>query len=414
MAQGLITLLSLYVVMAGASFLAGILPLALNLSSARLRLVSTIGMGVLVGTSLIVIIPEGVETLYSSNSAHSHKRSIQARSAAVHWSHASCVPKVENVVRQLDGSLHPIDGLGAPGPVIPEGIDIAPPKTPTEDGVISILEEPSQPAGSGQAEHEEEDKAHHAWIGVALMAGFILMFLIDKLPHYTTTSKPRTHTRHISLTNLGRRFNMTTQDRQEEEDTFLDTPQATSESADRSSATTIGLVIHAAADGIALGASSSTSNTGLSFIIFFAIMVHKAPAAFGLTSVLLKQGLSKRMARAHLVIFSLAAPAGAFLTFLLAGILSGGSTTRSAQNSQWWTGILLLFSAGTFLYVAMHAMQEITSPKHKEPHMNGVANGSIHEGREAAVAEDKPSISDLGAAVFGMILPLFLQVGHAH
>lgn len=413
MAQGLITLLSLCVVMAAASFLAGILPLALNLSSARLRLVSTIGMGVLVGTSLIVIIPEGVETLYSSNSAHSHKRSIQARSAAVQWSHAPSLPRLENAVRQFDGSLHPIEGLGAPGPVIPEGLDVPPPKTPTEPGVVGILETPAQPLVEHD-EQKEEDEAHHAWIGVALIAGFILMFLIDKIPQYTTSSKPQTHTRHISLTNLGRRFNMTTQDRQEEEDTFLETPQANTDPGDRSSATTIGLVIHAAADGIALGASSSTSNTGLSFIIFFAIMVHKAPAAFGLTSVLLKQGLSKRMARAHLVIFSLAAPAGAFLTFLLAGILSGGPTARTPQSSQWWTGILLLFSAGTFLYVAMHAMQEITSPKHKEPHMNGVANGSIHEGREAAVADDKPSISDLGAAVFGMILPLFLQVGHAH
>ena len=71
---------------------------------------------------------------------------------------------------------------------------------------------------------------------------------------------------------------------------------------------TTGLVIHAAADGIALGASSVTTHNDLSFIIFFAIMVHKAPAAFGLTSILLKQGISKRTARAHLLLFSFAAP----------------------------------------------------------------------------------------------------------
>lgn len=408
MAQGLFTLLSLCFVMAVASFLAGILPLALNLSTARLRLVSTIGMGVLVGTSLIVIIPEGVDTLYSSNTVHAHRKRAIARDVnGVQWTHAANLHVVE--VRADVG----IGDLSMPGPVIPDGLDLPPPKTPTEDGVVGIMGDKGQEDSHKQEEHEEEEEAHHAWIGIALITGFILMFLIDKLPQYTAVHRPQTHTRHISLTNLGRRFNLTTLDRQEESENFIESSPAQPEQSNRSFATTTGLVIHAAADGIALGASSSTSNTGLSFVIFFAIMVHKAPAAFGLTSVLLKQGLSKRMARAHLVIFSLAAPAGAFLTFVLVSLLGGG-LSRSPQNSQWWTGMLLLFSGGTFLYVAMHSMQEITSTKRQEPHMNGVPNGSISEGRESALPEDKASVSDLGAAVFGMILPLFLQVGHAH
>ena len=96
-----------------------------------------------------------------------------------------------------------------------------------------------------------------------------------------------------------------------------------------------------------MGASSSTSNTKLGFIIFFAIMIHKAPAAFGLTSVLLKQGLSKRAARGHLLVFSLAAPAGALGTWFLVALLGGGKL--DGEGGQWWTGMLLLFSAGTFL-----------------------------------------------------------------
>jgi zinc transporter 9 len=115
----------------------------------------------------------------------------------------------------------------------------------------------------------------------------------------------------------------------------------------RSLATTTGLVIHATADGIAMGASTSTSNQELGIIIFIAIMIHKMPAAFGLTSVLLKQGLSKRAARGHLIIFSLAAPFGALSTWLLVSIL-GGSHIEGATG-QFWTGMLLLFSGGTFL-----------------------------------------------------------------
>ena len=38
---------------------------------------------------------------------------------------------------------------------------------------------------------------------------------------------------------------------------------------------TLGLVIHAMADGIALGASSLSSSGGLGFVVFLAVIVHK-------------------------------------------------------------------------------------------------------------------------------------------
>ena len=53
-----------------------------------------------------------------------------------------------------------------------------------------------------------------------------------------------------------------------------------------------GLVVHAAADGIAMGAASLTDSSEIEFIIFMAIMLHKAPAAFGLTSFLLHEVLA--------------------------------------------------------------------------------------------------------------------------
>jgi solute carrier family 39 (zinc transporter), member 9 len=406
---GLFTLLSLSIVMAAASFLAGILPLSFTLSQSQLRLISTVGMGVLVGTSLIVIIPEGVDTLYSSATVSSvqHRRGLEVLGLSEPY---ALLPEYHQVApRGVDDPANPFD---VPGPVIPDSFN-HPPKTPTAPGIVGAL---STEDGDG---HEEDNGASehetpHAWVGIALIAGFILMYLIDKLPQYAGPSKRKTRTHHISLNNLGRRFNLTTSlDREEEADSFLEATQ-TEDSRNRGFATTTGLVIHAAADGIALGASSSTSHSGLSFIIFFAIMVHKAPAAFGLTSILLKQGLSKRAARGHLLLFSLAAPTGAILTWLLAHLV-GGYGGRTAQGTTWWTGILLLFSAGTFLYVAMHAMQE-TSRSHQESHTSGSgnANGYIEGARDTGPTESKPSLKDLGAACFGMILPLFLQIGHAH
>ena len=57
----------------GSSFLAGILPLSMPLTQSQLRLLSSIGVGILVGTSLIVIIPEGIEAIATTGmSTHSH------------------------------------------------------------------------------------------------------------------------------------------------------------------------------------------------------------------------------------------------------------------------------------------------------------------------------------------------------
>ncbi|RMZ74957.1 hypothetical protein DV737_g5581, partial [Chaetothyriales sp. CBS 132003] len=396
---GLVTLLALSAVMAIASFIAGMLPLSFSLSPSQLRLISSVGMGVLVGTSLIVIIPEGVETLAVAG----------PESARVWWT-PDVVPKM---ALPLGARANPFD---LPGPVIAEAIAAPPPPppTPTEPGVAGALAESAagaKPSGGGNGKEDHHGSSAHAWVGIALVAGFVTMYLIDKLPQYMGTRAARPPTHHIALNSLGRRFNLTTSlDRQEEADSFLD-HAPTAEGQGRGFATTTGLVIHAAADGIALGASSSTRHNDLSLIIFFAIMMHKAPAAFALTSLLLKQGLSKRAARAHLVLFSLAAPTGAIATWMLAHLM-GGFGGRSEQGTAFWTGILLLFSGGTFLYVAMHAMQE-TSNSHREARMNGSAHGYM-DGRDSTATDQTPSLKDLAATCFGMILPLFLQIGHAH
>lgn len=295
-------------------------------------------MGLLVGTALIVIIPEGVDALYTS--APSSRSESQSSRAVAHS------PKTE------------------------------------------------------KAKHYSA----HAWIGPPLIAGLVLMFLVDKLQR--SHPEPRSQPRHISMHDLSPRA--------EEPGEFLEgeglidgAPRSNS-TGKRGIAMTTGLVIHSSADGIALGASSSAANTELSFIIFLAIMVHKGPAAFGLTSQLLKKGLSKRSIRAHLLVFSLAAPAGAIVTWLLAHFI-GANFLQNAESTPWWTAILLLFSGGTFLYVAMDAMREVGE---KSDHgMKGVENhGQVEDLPHSA----RGGKWDILAAVIGMLLPLALQTGHAH
>ncbi|CZR69771.1 related to ATX2-Putative Golgi transporter involved in homeostasis of manganese ions [Phialocephala subalpina] len=415
MLDGLFMLLGLSVVMALASFLAGALPLSMTLSSSQLRLISTIGMGVLVGTSLIVIIPEGIEAIYTSGeTGHMHtRRSLQGRE--FQWVNSGVHSLL--VRRDVGSEAEEVQGFN-PGPVIPEGLEIKtavaenlevkadiPPTTTSPDAQGTA---PPKPGDTPPSEEEHHKDPPTFYIGFSLITGFILMFLIDKLPrHASEHITPPPPTRHISLDNLSQGLHsqaINTGD--EESESFLQSLAPTPKQS-RSLATTTGLVIHAAADGIAMGASASSSNTKLGFIIFIAIMVHKAPAAFGLTSVLLKQGLSKRAARGHLIIFSLAAPFGALTTWIIVNILGGNH--MEGEKGQWWTGMLLLFSAGTFLYVAMHAMQEDSNHEHSHQSSNGYVDGGSPQR-----TKPKPQMRDTLAAVGGMLIPLLTQIGHSH
>ncbi|KAM0255746.1 hypothetical protein ACHAQJ_005416 [Trichoderma viride] len=412
---GLLLLVGLCIVMAVASFLAGALPLSMTLSQSQLRLISSIGIGVLVGTSLIVIIPEGIETAVTpAEASHLHKaRSLVRRSPWTLGIESRDIIEAFPVVRTtVARDTIQASDLASISPRIEVAESHGAIKREDEEEE-ELPQEPTQPAPE-QGEHKDDgDETEHVHghdvptleIGFSMIAGFILMFLIDRLPRHATESLrsgPETH--HMSLDDLG---GGDTASIDEEADGFLNSLTPTPRRA-RSLATTTGLVIHAAADGIAMGASATSSNMRLGFVIFIAIMIHKAPAAFGLTSVLLKQGLSKRAARGHLVIFSLAAPVGAFTTWIMITLLGGDHL--QGYSGQWWTGMLLLFSGGTFLYVAMQAMQE-DSGAHSHEHgsgMNGYSDGGPAHQRKPK----GPQMRDTIATVVGMAIPLLAQLGH--
>ncbi|KAL0080311.1 Zinc/iron permease [Phycomyces blakesleeanus] len=296
-----LTLLSLSMLV--GSFLAGSVPLSTKLSEAKLRYLTALGVGLLLGSALVVIIPEGIETLYDSQ-------------------------------RHLSSDSH--------------------------------------------SKRQEHDEASHAAVGITLVLGFAMMFLIDQV------SSLHVHASHPS-------------DEYNELDTIPDSTDPSNTNSNLSAQTrsmtpTIGLIVHAAADGIALGASAT--HPTLSMVVFVAIMLHKAPAAFALTTVLLGDGLSRDKVRKHLLIFSLAAPVGALTTYLALLVLP---TNATPGNLDYWTGILLLFSGGTFLYVAMHALQELqpSASAHCRP-------------------SDKLGRTHMATVLAGMLLPIFLNINHAH
>ncbi|KOS19565.1 Zinc transporter ZIP9 [Escovopsis weberi] len=430
---GLLLLVALCVVMATVSFLAGALPLSMTLTPSQMRLISSIGVGVLVGTSLIVIIPEGIEAAAAppTEMALLHRtRSLVRRSPwtlelttardvteafpPLSAASTSTMPRSIEVRQSMsiaaagkrrqqahvdddedeggegegDGGRHP-----AAGP-------LAPPD-PEDDPELEEGGSCQAPTGIPTLE-----------IGFSMTLGFVLMLLVDRLPRHATESlRPPPETRHMSLDSLGSGGALLLP-ADEEGEGFLGALATPSPRRARGLATTAGLVMHAAADGIAMGASATAgADVRLGLVVFVAIMLHKAPAAFGLTAVLLRQGLSKRAARGHLVIFSLAAPVGALATWCLVTLMGG--RRMEGASGQWWTGMLLLFSGGTFLYVAMHAMQDDGAAQpheHGMSSLNGYSDANAAQQRKAA----GPRMRDTIATVAGILLPLLTQLGHHH
>ncbi|KAM9344904.1 zinc transporter ZIP9 [Symphorus nematophorus] len=256
--DGGLTITFISVAMFVGSFLLGFIPLLFRLSERSLQFVSILGAGLLCGTALAIVIPEGVGLLEESWRASS----------------SSNVP-------------------------------------------------PSLNASGKNTTSTEAGPPPRFFIGVALTFGFTLMFVVDQLGSYFSTHQ----TNSVGIT------------------------------------ATLGLVIHAAADGFALGAAVATGQVTVQVIVFFAVILHKAPAAFGLVSFLMHAGLEKKYIQGHLLAFSAAAPIVAITTYFI--LHASGSSSQSQLSA---TGVGMLFSAGTFLYVAtVHVLPEISSSRTGQP-----------------------------------------------
>ncbi|XP_053457260.1 zinc transporter ZIP9 isoform X1 [Nycticebus coucang] len=301
-----ISLLSLAMLV--GCYVAGIIPLAVNFSEERLKLVTVLGAGLLCGTALAVIVPEGVHALYEDILEGKHHQAGET----------------QNVIAS------------------------------DKAAEISVVHE---------HEHSHNHTQLHAYIGVSLVLGFVFMLLVDQIGNSHVHS--------------------------------ADDPEAARSSSSKIT-TTLGLVVHAAADGVALGAAASTSQTSVQLIVFVAIMLHKAPAAFGLVSFLMHAGLERNRIRKHLLVFALAAPVMSMVTYL--GLSKSSKEALSEVNA---TGVAMLFSAGTFLYVAtVHVLPEV--------------GGMGHSHKPDTTGGRGLSRLEVAALVLGCLIPLILSVGHQH
>lgn len=145
-------------------------------------------------------------------------------------------------------------------------------------------------------------------------------------------------------------------------------------------------------------------------------MLHKAPAAFGLVSFLLHEKMERQQIRKHLLIFSLSAPLLTIITYF--GI---GQEQKETLNSLNATGIAMLFSAGTFLYVAtVHVLPELIQNSsghhsHSQVEYRILEDATSNHHNTSSFANPKGlRLSELLIMICGALLPLVLTIGHHH
>ncbi len=328
------------------AFVAGVFPLYFGMNQRQVNVCNTLGCGLLLGTALAVIIPEGVHSLYEDHHYDDH---------------------------------------------------------------------------DSQDEEEKSMLTDESVMGVALVFGYLLMLYLDQCGNHGHMHAHGggsggdydkiSSSSHNSLADLGLQydsssshdggdddgkgkgsFEMQTLEESRPQNANAVSAKNTSISAKKRSTLTIGLLIHAAADGIALGAtkasSESQSYSKVELVVFFAIMMHKIPAAFALAIYLRNSGLDTLGIQRNLFWFALAAPATAILIFILIhpGFLGLASLSKRA------VAFALLFSGGTFLYVALvHTFGELP----RKP------NGAL-------------GTDQLLLITFGALVPLVLGAGHHH
>jgi zinc transporter ZupT len=139
-------------------------------------------------------------------------------------------------------------------------------------------------------------------------------------------------------------------------------PHETEELAGRRTglAAYVGISLHSLLDGVALG--SSVMVPALGPAVLWAIVAHKIPNTFSLTSILLYFGFSRRSALLLLLGFSLVTPLGGAIALLV---------LRNASPEI--LGLAVGLAAGTFLFIATSDLLPHAHSHHEGRHWNLLA-----------------------------------------
>lgn len=363
----------LLIVIFVSSLGAGYLPYSIKVKESQLLVVSALGGGLLIGCALGIVIPEGF---------HAFAEVRRRRAGSTPPKNLKHGQKLQFTVTGTSFSPHPSPAAQIGG----------------DDG-----------HAHGHDDHHDHDHGHEdappsGLTGLALIGGFLLMMFLDQAQASAAGGHAHCgHAHHahahaadgedrdahghgtIELTDAAAAAAVA--------DPPLPGPPPSSgtpgkggalpdaSAADRA---VIGLLVHCVSDGLALGAAFLSGNATVSYGVGLALVLHKAPMAFGLTAYLQSCKWPWARAQRTLVTFAATAPASAVATYTLLRAVPAFTTPLAVS-------LAILFSGGTFLHAAtMHILPEV-----------------VGEG-------GRFSVQQLAAVAAGCVVPILFSWGHHH
>lgn len=309
----------------------------------RLKQLTGIAAGIIIASAMLVVIPEGYELAMTDgheDSEHEEEYALAGSVALVilevDHGDINATEGIEEIEELIGGhdqgheeGEHGENGHDSEaslsdsiGTVIEE----------VEDGDINAttgIEEIEELISShGHEEESHDDRASGILMGAAIIAGFLLMFILEgsgighavhEEHHEHEHGHGHGHVHHAAAGGL----------------------------------LVFGLTLHAATDGVAIGAAAATGDFALTITVLLAVLIHKGPAAFSLGVFSTHEREERKDSVRDVVIFSLATP----VMIIIAGL-------ALAELETHMIGLAMLFSAGTFLYVAtVDTLPDIHNPE---------------------------------------------------
>jgi zinc transporter ZupT len=310
----------------------GLLPIFSSMKDQqdRLKTFTAIAAGIIIASAMLVVIPEGYE-LATSQDAHGEEElagSLALVLLEVHHGDINATQAVEEVEALLGGhdEAHDAEHDDAGHEEGEETLEEALLHTieEYEAGDINATQAVDELEASleahahedGDDAHAHEDEASMLLIGGALLAGFVFMLVLEG-------------------SGIGHAVH------EEHHDHGDEHGHGHVHHNDSGWMVVLGLTLHSATDGLAIGAAAATGHLALTATVALAVLIHKAPAAFSLGVFSMHERAERNDSIRDVAVFSLATPVMMLLAFF-----------ALADLDTHVIGLAMLFSAGTFLYVA--------------------------------------------------------------
>ena len=323
----------------------------------KLKILTGIAAGIILASASLVVIPEGYEL--ATNDEHDSHGNEDGLAGSI----ALVMLEVDHGDINASQAIEEIEGLAGGHDAHAEEESIHSDEESSEkslsesvlhvveeveDGEINVtvgLEEIEEliTSHSHDEMHEEEDEhISDLLLGGAILGGFLLMLILEG-------------------SGIGHAVH------EEHHDHNLEHNHGHIHHSSSGWLLLFGLTLHAATDGIAIGAAAASGSVSVTAAVALAVLIHKGPAAFSLGVFSIHERENRNDSIRDILIFSLATPVMILLAFYALEDLETHII-----------GLTMLFSAGTFLYVAtVDTLPDIHNPETGKKAMLNVLLGAI-------------------------------------